>query len=165
MNRGGLNIDYSQGFQIEQQANESYKSLIQDTLRAERLEFTARSLADKAAGIDAVAQIEGLVYGVSLRYRNGDYNSFTLNRHISEYGSEAGKWLTPFRGNLKPAYHIQIAKAREHIRVIRVNIDAFSDFLRFIDLEKYYNPMLKAYEFKLESLPALSGAVSKVYKV
>jgi len=160
VSRGGSNLAYCRGFEIEADGSKRYAEMIKKALTAEQLEFTARSLADKAAGIDAVAQIEGLVYGVSLRYRSSDYNSFTLNRHISDPASEVRKWLRPANGNLKPAYHLQIGAAQEYYRVIRVNVAAFSNFLRLESLEKYYNSRLLAYEFKLEALPPLAAVRS-----
>jgi hypothetical protein len=162
MNRGGDNIDYATGFEMEKNLNDSYLPILKDLLETNTVDFLNRSLLDKAAGIDAIALINNIVFGISLRYRNGDYKSFTLNRHITEFGSEASKWLSNSVG-LKPTYHVQIAKGKNYYRVIRINILAFKSYMGAIDLEKHYNPKLKAYEFKLEDLAGLRGVYSKIY--
>ena len=161
MNRGGLNIDYAQGFKLEEQGFKRYEKAIKHVLSAKYLEPTTRSLVDKATGTDCYANIQGNVVGISLRVRNKDYNSFTLNRHISDEHSEINKWIKKRTIQIKPAYHLQISPTKDGLKVWRINIDAFSQFIqRLINqsiLSSYYNSRLKCYEFKHSDVSGVMG--------
>jgi hypothetical protein len=74
------------------------------------------------------AQIQGNVYGISLRVREYNYNSFTLNRHSTDIHSEVHKWKRNRNSTIKPAYHVQFKNKYDKVLVIRVNIDAFGMF-------------------------------------
>ena len=160
-NRGGLNIDYSIGFELEEQGFKRYEKAIKHVLNAKELESTARSLIDKATGIDCYAQIQGNMYGISLRFRDRDYDSFTLNRHIGDKHSEINKWNSKRINQIKPAYHLQIAPTSKGLKVWRINIDAYSHFIsRLIktsELCSYYNSRLKCYEFPYEKVSGVAG--------
>lgn len=167
-NRGANNLDYDQGFIIEQTKFNEYKPILLDTLQANQIELTTRGLLDKATGTDAVAEVDGLIYGVSLRFRGSDYNSFTLNRHISDPYSEVHKWQQPHTTNYKPQYYIQInERPNNELRLIRINIDAFGEYLKYLiksnQLETHYQSHLKAYEFYIPELKdKFMGIHSKV---
>lgn len=167
INRGGYNIDYNDGFKYESTHFIKYESIIKRVLNASKLELTTRSIVDLKTGIDAYAVIENNVIGVSLRFRNQDYNSFTLNRHITDNNSEIHKWLKNRNETIKPSFHIQISKAKNFNRVIRINIDSFSYYIQYLInnnlLESKYNHNLKSYEFSLESLKDVGGVNS--YKI
>lgn len=167
-NRGGFNIDYEAGFTIENNLFVEYKDMIMKILTATDVEQTTRGLVDKATGTDAVALIEGNVYGVSLRFRSNDFNSFTLNRHISDVYSEVNKWIKNRSNLIKPAYFIQISEAEEYYRLIRINVDAYSLHLQYLIkhnlLEPLYNKHLKAYEFKLKENEKVNGVFSTIIK-
>ncbi len=129
-------------------------------LGATSLEETTRSIIDLATGIDAYAEIQGNIYGISLRVREKDYNSFTLNRHITDVNSEVRKWIKNRGNKIKPAYHIQCAKDSNGIvTVTRINIDAFAVHLATLidnnELEQYFNDNLIAYEFKHSDIGSL----------
>ncbi|MEG9326551.1 hypothetical protein V6B16_01260 [Salinimicrobium catena] len=168
MNRGNYNLDYSKGFQIEQNKFEQYKPILLETLQAKDIELITRGMLDKISGLDATALIDGLVYGISLRFRNKDYNSFTLNRHISDPYSEVHKWLKPNETNMKPIYYIQInERLGNSLRLIRVNIEAFSYYLQYLiknkELEGFYREHLLAYEFPLDKLnPKYKGILNTI---
>ena len=108
MNRGGLNIDYADGFKLEEQGFKRYYKAIKHVLNATEIESTARTMIDKSTGVDLTAKIQGQCVGVSLRVRNRDYNSFTLNRHVSDKHSEILKWISKRNNFIKPAYHQHI---------------------------------------------------------
>lgn len=160
-NRGGANIDYVIGYEIESRLFKEYKTMLLKILHATDIELTTRSIIDKNTGTDATAIIENNVYGISLRFRNGDYNSFTLNRHISDKYSEVHKWLKERNTTIKPAYYVQIADTKDYYKMIRINIDAFADHIKYLikhnQLESCYNSHLKAYEFKLNDLNNIKG--------
>lgn len=160
-NRGGVNIDYVIGYEIESRLFKEYKPMLLKILHATDIELTTRGILDKNTGTDATAVIENNVYGISLRFRNGDYNSFTLNRHISDKYSEVHKWLKERNKTLKPAYYVQISDAKDYYKMIRINIDAFADHIRYLikhnQLENCYNTRLKAYEFTLKDLSDTAG--------
>lgn len=161
-NRGGYNIDYEKGFQLESESFKKHKSVIKYVLGSSKLESTERTLIDKATGIDCYAQIQGNIYGISLRVRKHDYNSFTLNRHISEKHSEINKWNKTRLNQIKPSYHIQIAPMRNgNLKVWRINIDAFGYYLENLKndntLEHFYNTKLKCYEFSYDSVKNVNG--------
>lgn len=172
-NRGGdHNKDYEDGYAYERDKFDKYKSHLIKFLQADKLELTTRGLLDKATGTDAVAQIDGKVYGISLRFRESDYNSFTLTRHINDRFSEVHKWRMERSENMKPAWHFQIAeRGNNEFRVIRINIDAFGLYLDYLinnnQLEKHYQPHLRAYEFNLKDIDERFMGVfkSKVLKV
>ena len=161
MNRGGLNIDYSDGFKLEEQGFKSYYKAIKHVLNATEIESTARTMIDKATGVDLTAKIQGECVGVSLRFRNRDYNSFTLNRNIADEHSEVNKWIKKRTIQIKPAYHLQISPTKDGLKVWRINIDAFSHFIqRLINqsiLGSYYNSRLKCYEFKHSDVSGVMG--------
>ena len=161
MNRGGLNINYAEGFKLEEKGYKHYEKLLKYILNAKYLEASTRSLVDKATGIDCYAEIQGDVLGVSLRIRNRDYNSFTLNRHIEDKHSEIHKWIKPRGETIKPAYHIQIAPTPIGVKVWRINIEAFSLFLRrqinSNQLFSYYNDRMRCYEFTRKQVKDIAG--------
>jgi hypothetical protein len=65
---------------------------------------------------------------ISLRVREYNYNSFTLNRHSTDIHSEVHKWKRNRNSTIK-AYHVQFNKiSDDKVLVIRVNIDAFGMF-------------------------------------
>ena len=167
-NRGGLNLDYSVGYDIESSLFKDYKVMLLNILHATEIELTTRGLIDKNTGTDATALIEENVYGISLRFRNGDYDSFTLNRHISEKYSEVHKWTKSRNTTIKPAYYVQIADAYNYFKIIRINIDAFSNHLLYLikhnQLKNHYNSKLKAYEFKLKDLENITGVFTTKIK-
>jgi hypothetical protein len=106
-----------------------YRTSTKEYTRANQLEETSRTLIDIATGTDAYAQIQGNVYGISLRVREYNYNSFTLNRHSTDIHSEVHKWKRNRNSTIKPAYHVQFNKiSDDKVLVIRVNIDAFGMF-------------------------------------
>jgi hypothetical protein len=160
-NRGGVNIDYVIGYEIESRLFKEYKTMLLKLLMATDIELTTRGIIDKNTGTDATAVIENNVYGISLRFRNADYNSFTLNRHISDKYSEIHKWIKERNTTIKPAYYVQISDAKDYYKMIRINIDAFSNHLKYLikhnQLESCYNTRLKAYEFKLKDLSDTAG--------
>lgn len=163
MTRGGNNLDYEKGFQIENKFIQDYQVLIKKVLGASKLEATTRSLVDVACGVDCYAQIQGDIYGVSVRYREKDYNSFTLTRHINDRNSEIHKWMRDRGQTIKPKFHVQVNRIDPTtVKVIRVNIDAFGFYLDTLlnrslldiqagkkQLHQYYNSNLDAYEFRL----------------
>jgi len=169
-NRGGdHNLDYDDGFAREHKQFTKYHKHLTQLLQADNLELTTRGLLDQATGTDAVAQIDGLVYGISLRFRNKDYNSFTLSRHVDDKFSEVRKWMQERTENMKPAWYIQISERNDtnEFRVIRINIDAFGLYLEYLiksdQLEKHYVPYLKAYEFNIKDLDQrFNGVFTKV---
>lgn len=167
-NRGGLNLDYSVGYDIESSLFIDYKKILLNILHATEIELTTRGLLDKNTGTDATALIEENVYGISLRFRNGDYDSFTLNRHISDKFSEVHKWTKSRNTFIKPAYYVQIADAYNYFKIIRINIDAFSNHLLYLikhnQLKNHYNSKLKAYEFKLKDLENITGVFTTKIK-
>lgn len=157
MNRGNDNLDYAEGFLIEEDKFNEYKNILLETLQAEDVELITRGMLDKLTGVDATALIDSSVYGISLRFRSKDYNSFTLSRHQSDPYSEVHKWTQAHAKNLKPIYYIQINERLDSsLRLIRVNIEAFSYILQKLmkeeRLEDYYNSHLKAYEFPLKDI-------------
>ncbi len=161
MNRGGLNIDYADGFKLEEQGFKRYYKAIKHVLNATEIESTARTMIDKATGVDLTAKIQGQCVGVSLRVRNRDYNSFTLNRHVSDKHSEVLKWISKRNNFIKPAYHLQIAPTKNGLKVWRINIDAFSHFIqRQINQSKissYYNGRMMCYEFAYSDVSGVAG--------
>ena len=108
MNRGGLNIDYSEGFKLEEIGFKRYYNAIKHVLNATEIESTARTMMDKSTGVDLTAKIQGHCVGVSLRIRNKDYNSFTLNRHVNDEHSEILKWTSKRNNFIKPAYSLTL---------------------------------------------------------
>ena len=161
MNRGGLNIDYADGFKLEEQGFKRYYKAIKHVLNATEIESTARTMIDKATGVDLTAKIQGQCVGVSLRVRNRDYNSFTLNRHVSDKHSEILKWISKRNNFIKPAYHLQIAPTKNGLKVWRIHIEAFSHFIqRQINQSKicsYYNSRMMCYEFAHSDVSGVSG--------
>ena len=161
MNRGGLNIDYADGFKLEEQGFKRYYKAIKHVLNATEIESTARTMIDKSTGVDLTAKIQGQCVGVSLRVRNRDYNSFTLNRHVSDKHSEVNKWLTKRNNFIKPATHLQLAPIKNGLKVWRIDIDAFSHFIqRQINQSKissYYNSRMMCYEFAHSDVSGVAG--------
>lgn len=161
MNRGGLNIDYTEGFKLEEIGFKRYYNAIKHALNATEIESTARTMMDKSTGVDLTAKIQGHCVGVSLRIRNKDYNSFTLNRHESDKHSEIIKWTNKRTNNIKPAYHLQIAPTKNGVKVWRINIDAFSLFIKrqinTSSMDSYFNSRLKCYEFPFENVREVAG--------
>lgn len=161
MNRGGLNIDYIEGFKLEEIGFKRYYNAIKHVLNATEIESTARTMMDKSTGVDLTAKIQGHCVGVSLRVRNKDYNSFTLNRHESDKHSEIIKWTNKRTNNIKPAYHLQIAPTKNGVKVWRINIDAFSLFIKrqinTSSMDSYFNSRLKCYEFPFENVREVAG--------
>lgn len=169
-NRGNSNLNYNEGFKVEQEKFDLYKPVLIKTLQAEQLELITRGILDLCTGTDAIAEIDGLIYGISLRFRNNDYNSFTLSHHINQPYSEVKKWLAPNNLNLKPVYYIQVNELPNNaIKLIRVNIEAFAIYLQHLinedELHLYFNPHLLAYEFNLRDLPFnYKGVESSIIK-
>ena len=161
INRGGTNIDYVVGYEMESRLFKEYKPMLLKILHATEIELTTRGIIDKNTGTDATAVMENNVYGISLRFRNGNYDSFTLNRHISDKYSEIHKWLKERNTSIKPAYYVQISDAKDYYKIIRINIDAFANHIKYLikhnQLENCYNANLKAYEFKLKDLKDTAG--------
>lgn len=153
-NRGGLNLDYSKGFQIEAEKFNTFKPILKKTLTASDIELTTRGMLDKKCGIDAIAEIDKQLFFIGLRFRKTlkDYNSITLSRHYSEFGSEIKKFLY---NRVRPDFFIQITELKDMIRITEINIDSFNLYLKYLIknnlLENYYNEKLKAYEFKLDT--------------
>lgn len=165
-NRGGYNIDYEKGFKKEKESFKLYTPIIKYVLGASKLESTERSLVDVATGIDCYAQIQGNIYGISLRVRSKDYNSFTLNRHISDKHSEINKWTKKRHNQIKPSYHIQIAPMRNgNVKIWRINIDAFGHYIESLiadfSLKTFYKKdKLKCYEFPYDSVCGINGVTT-----
>ena len=161
MNRGGLNIDYTEGFKLEEIGFKRYYNAIKHVLNATEIESTARTMMDKSIGVDLTAKIQGHCVGVSLRIRNKDYNSFTLNRHVNDEHSEILKWISKRNNFIKPAYHLQLAPTKNGLKVWRINIDAFSHFIqRQINQSKicsYYNSRMMCYEFAYSDVSGVAG--------
>jgi hypothetical protein len=160
MSRGGHNIEYYKGYEMESNLYKRYIPILKQVLKADLIELTTRSIIDKNTGTDAVALIQNTLLGISLRFRNQDYNSFTLSRHISDKYSEVHKWSKERKQGIKPAYFIQIAKRKDgKLRLIKVNIDGFGYYLRYListnQLEQFYKPHLKAYDFNLDLVSGL----------
>ena len=152
-NRGRLNLNYVDGFKEELSTFKEFKDTFTYILNANSLKPLFGTELDLKTGIDALAEIEKHLYGISLRVRNKDYNSFTLNRHITDPFSEIHKW-TLNRGNkLKPSYHIQLARipGTNKVNTFRLNIDVIGLHLNYLintnQLEQYFKPHLLAYEF------------------
>lgn len=164
-NRGNLNLNYNEGFKIERERFQLLKSTIMHVLGANQLEETTRSLIDLSCGVDAYAEIQGNVYGISLRVRDKDYNSFTLSRHISDVNSEIHKWTKKRKNRIKASYHIQCNRVElNHYTVFRINIDSFGVYIQYLiknnELEGFFNHQLLAYEFNYEKIKDICG-VSK----
>jgi len=170
MSRGNNNLQYSEGFIIEAEKFQEYKTILLNTLQAQDIELITRGMLDKLTGLDATALIDNSVYGISLRFRSSDYNSFTLNRHISDPFSEIHKWNKPHTNNLKPIYYIQINERLDSsLRLIRVNIEAFQIYLKYLiennKLEDHYKKHLLSYEFNLDNLkPNYKGILNTIIK-
>jgi hypothetical protein len=110
MGRGSNNLNYDDGFKYERENYKIFEPVLKNILGANQLEETSRTLIDIATGTDAYAQIQGNVYGISLRVREYNYNSFTLNRHSTDIHSEVHKWKRNRNSTIKPAYHVQFNK-------------------------------------------------------
>lgn len=169
-NRGNNNLNYKDGFLLERINFQLLKSIIMRVLGATAIEETTRSIIDLATGVDAYATIRGNIYGISLRVREKDYDSFTLNRHITDVNSEVNKWLKNRSNKIKPAYHVQCAKGNNGIvTVTRINIDAFAIHLATLienkELEQYFNDNLLAYEFKHSDIENLRCVSTFIYYV
>lgn len=153
-NRGGLNLDYSKGFQIELEKFNAFKSILKKTLTASDIELITRGMLDKECGIDAIAKIDNQHFFIGLRFRKTlkDYNSITLSRHYLEFGSEIKKLLY---NKVRPDFFIQITELKDMIRITEINIDSFNFYLKYLiknnQLENHYNEKLKAYEFMLDT--------------
>jgi len=150
----GHNRSYRDGFNIERAALVKFRATYMKALGADKLTEATRGPLDTVAGIDALATIQGQLYPVSLRHRKRDYQSITLSRHRSEEASEARKWLDSPRGAMKPYYHITTAELGSgRYRLILVNVEGLAEWLRSIDLGKYWRGHLAAYEIPLEAIP------------
>ena len=76
MNRGGLNIDYADGFKLEEQGFKRYYKAIKHVLNATEIESTARTMIDKATGVDLNAnQLVGKEMVFVLKYVPNLYHS------------------------------------------------------------------------------------------
>lgn len=154
LNRGGLNLDYNKGFQIEAEKFTLFKPTLLRLLTASNIELVTRGMLDTDCGIDAIAKIDNQHFFIGLRFRKTlkDYNSITLSRHYSEFGSEIKKLLY---NKVKPDFFIQITELKDMIRITEINIDSFNLYLQYLiknnQLENHYNEKLKAYEFKLDT--------------
>lgn len=170
MSRGANNIEYYDGYKMEADLYKKYLPIIKRLLKADLVELCTRSIIDKNTGTDAVALIENNLFGVSLRFRTQDFNSFTLSRHISDKYSEVHKWSKGRTEIIKPAYFIQISKRQDgRLRIIKVNIDAFGYYLRHLintnQLEQFYKPFLKAYDFNLNTVSSLQYEVKGIHEL
>lgn len=161
MTRGGYNLAHKDGFLIETNHFEQYKKELLDMLCADKIEPITRTLLDRAAGIDAVAETKDGIIGISLRYRSKDFNSFTLSRHITDEHSEVVKWIKDPKGIIKPTYHIQIAEGINYVRITKIQIEPFRAILKALiesgELESFYNKKLEAYEFKHSYFKGVMG--------
>jgi len=153
MNRGANNLNYVDGFKDEIKTFKEFNLTFMYLLNATSLKPLFGTELDVKIGIDGVACIEKHLYGISLRVRNKNYNSFTLNRHITDPFSEVHKWKMNRSNKLKPSYHIQLARmpGTNKVNAFRLNIDVIGMHLNYLintnQLEQYYNPKLLAYEF------------------
>lgn len=168
----GHNLEYEEGFKLEAYMLDNYSKLIADMVGVAYLEEATRGTLDKKAGIDALGVFRSnTVTGIALRYRNRDYNSFTLSRHISDEYSEVHKWTNRKQGAITPAHFVQIADKGDYVRIIHVDILAFSYFLQRHmkegTLQQFWNSNLDAYEFKLRELdtPAVRDEVVRKDRV
>jgi hypothetical protein len=85
MGRGSNNLNYDDGFKYMRENYKIFEPVLKNILGANQLEETSRTLIDIATGTDAYAQIQGNVYGISLRVREYNYNSFTLIDIVPTY--------------------------------------------------------------------------------
>jgi hypothetical protein len=74
MGRGSNNLNYDDGFKYERENYKIFEPVLKNILEQNQLEETSRTLIDIATGTDAYAQIQGNVYGISLRVR--EYNNY-----------------------------------------------------------------------------------------
>ena len=154
LNRGGLNLDYSKGFQIEAEKFTLFKPTLLRLLTASNIELVTRGMLDTDCGIDAITKIDNQHFFIGLRFRTTlkDYNSITLSRHFNDNASEIRKFLY---NKVKPDFFIQITEVNNDIRITEINIDAFIMYLQYLiknnQLENHYNEKLKANEFKLDT--------------
>jgi|688.fasta_scaffold51999_12 hypothetical protein len=154
LNRGGLNLDYNKGFQIEAEKFTLFKPTLLKLLTASNIELVTRGMLDTDCGIDAIAKIDNQHFFIGLRFRTTlkDYNSITLSRHFKDNASEIKKFLF---NKVRPDFFIQITEVNNDVRITEINIDAFIMYLQFLiknnQLENHYNEKLKAYEFKLKN--------------
>ncbi|MET6990059.1 hypothetical protein [Sediminicola arcticus] len=166
LNRGGLNIDYSDGFAMEEKYIAKYDFYIKQILDSDYIESATRTIVDQACGIDIYATIKENVYGVSLRVRTSDFHSFTLSRHVNDQYSEILKWVKQSQGIIKPAYHIQINEGKHYFTITKIDVQEFSlhlnDLIHEGKLESYYNTMLLAYEFRLSELTSNEAITKKI---
>ncbi len=149
------NLDIKQGIAMEADKFKTYKTLIMQCLEADNIELLTGTLMDFKGGIDALYTIRGKsgVYGLSLRFRNKYYNSFTLNRHHKDVQSEINKWSS--KSGLKANTHMQIAElGDDRVNVTIVDVHRFGRYLEAIkrdfpmQLQQRYNHKLDAYEFE-----------------
>jgi hypothetical protein len=172
LNRGGLNLDYSKGFQIEGNKFIEYKHIILKLLTAEDIELTSRSVLDTRCGIDAIATINKQQYFIGLRFRktNKDYNTITFSRHYTDVASELKKFLN---NRVKPDFFISISEVNNKLRIVEVNIDSFVMYIKTLlinnQLDNFYNERLMAYEFDLNNFQQLEHGIrnyliDKVYR-
>ena len=149
------NLDINKGVAFEAEKFEKYKVLIMQCLEADNIELLNGTLMDFHGGIDALYTVRGKkgVYGLSLRFRNKYYNSFTLNRHYKDINSEINKWSN--KNSLRANIHIQISDlGDDRVNVTVVDVHAFGRYLEAVrdnfpmQLEQRYNHKLDAYEFE-----------------
>jgi hypothetical protein len=76
MGRGSNNLNYDDGFKYERENYKIFEPVLKNILEQNQLEET-RTLIDIATGTDAYAQIQGNVYGISLRVREYNYTIYT----------------------------------------------------------------------------------------
>ena len=148
------NLNIKEGVRREASEFKKYESLLKDVLKADTIELLNGTLMDFKGGIDALYTIKGKagVYGLSLRFRNRYYDSFTINRHVKDVNSEVNKWSEKVA--LKANTHVQISDlGGEHVNVTIVNVESFGRLIgayknNFPDkLQDFYNDRLDAYEF------------------
>jgi hypothetical protein len=126
MGRGSNNLNYDDGFKYERENYKIFEPVLKNILGANQLEETSRTLTLQLVLMHT--QIQGNVYGISLRVREYNYNSFTLIDIVPTYIVKY-TWKRNRNSTIKPAYHVQFNKiSDDKVLVIRVNIDAFGMF-------------------------------------
>ena len=68
LNRGGLNLDYNKGFQIEAEKFTLFKPTLLRLLTASNIELVTRGMLDTDCGIDAIAKIDNQHFFIGLRF-------------------------------------------------------------------------------------------------
>lgn len=166
LNRGGLNLNYKDGFEIEANKFQEFKPIILKLLTATDVELTTRSVLDTRCGIDAIATIKNQQYFLGLRFRktNKDYNSITFSRHYSDNASELKKFIN---NRIKPDFFISISEVNTMLRIVEVNIESFVLYIKTLltnnELDNFYNERLMAYEFNLNKFEQFEHGIRNYF--